>query len=470
MKTVRKILPLLSLLLMSSISINNNLKQVNAASLPNSIILNDNTEEEIRNYYSSFLNLEENELRGENLLKNLKPILSQNNVFYSYDTVSDIYKITDRNWESSPASELDSTYGNYDVNNNKIINYSYKDNPYIFHYYVDRDYQKDNPIKYKEEGASSVSFDKEHIWAKSHGFGLEGNAVVRGAGTDLHNLVAANPSVNSSAHNNYSYGYVKDNAYNAKEEYLQNNKRGTPLRPHNEDETNVVFEPQDSDKGDIARALCYMVARYNYIGQINYSPSKEEPNLTLVDYIIKDGFDCSTSLDAAPYGILSDILSWNKLDKVDQYEIHRNNLIYNNYQYNRNPFIDFPTWIDLIWNEDGTFYNGNNFANPSADELNVGNEYIPPVNDDTFDLNQFIQDNKILIAIIALVIVVIIIIIIIILIKNGDAKIKITKSGKAKLIIKKTPSSKSKTNKNSRSKTSSKTKNKTTKTKTKPIK
>ena len=167
---------------------------------------------------------------------------------------------------------------------------------------------------------------------------------------------------------------------------------------------------------------------------------------------------------------MSDILSWNKLDKVDQYEIHRNNLIYNNYQYNRNPFIDFPTWIDLIWNEDGTFYNGNNFANPSTDELNVGNEYIPPVNDDTFDLNQFIQDNKILIAIIALVIVVIIIVIIIILIKNGDAKIKITKSGKAKLIIKKTPSSKSKTNKNSRSKTSSKTKNKTTKTKTKPIK
>ena len=64
-----------------------------------------------------------------------------------------------------------------------------------------------------------------------------------------------------------------------------------------------------------------------------------------------------------------DLLEWNKLDPVDDYEIHRNNLIYKNYQGNRNPFIDFPQWADYIW---GTCVDGNYSATPtgSADYLN----------------------------------------------------------------------------------------------------
>lgn len=42
---------------------------------------------------------------------------------------------------------------------------------------------------------------------------------------------------------------------------------------------------------------------------------------------------------------LSDFLEWNELDPVSNYEIHRNNLIYNNVQNNRNPFIDHPEWV-----------------------------------------------------------------------------------------------------------------------------
>ena len=58
-------------------------------------------------------------------------------------------------------------------------------------------------------------------------------------------------------------------------------------------------------------------------------------------------------------GLLSDLLAWNKKDPVDEYEVHRNNLLYKNYTNNRNPFIDFPNWADAIWGTadlDGTNY------------------------------------------------------------------------------------------------------------------
>ena len=459
-KSFVKSLSLLFVLSIASIPNLNKIVEVVAGSndLPTTINLNDNTEQEIRNYYSSLSSLPEDELKGANLLKNLKKIISKENVFYDYGGgttgVGAIYMITDRNWEASPASSLDPNFGNYDASTNTISNYTYKENPYIFHYYVDRDYQKQNPIKHKEDGASRVSFDKEHIWAKSHGFGLEGDSVVTGAGTDLHHLVAANPSVNSAAHNAYSYGNVLENAYKAPNDYLINNKRGTPKNSHSQDEVQVVFEPQDSDKGDIARALFYMVARYNYIGD-NSQPTKEEPNLSLVNYIIdsKSGFDCSTTKEAAPYGIISDIYNWNKLDHPDQYEIHRNNLIYNNYQFNRNPFIDFPQWIELIFNEDGTYYSGEKFANPNIDELNVGSEYVEPPTQSQTDIVQLIRDNLVLF-IIVIIVVIIIFIIIIVLVNKGKAKIKVSKKGKVSVKI--NSSSKTNKKKNSTKKTNKK--------------
>ncbi|MFP4478854.1 MAG: endonuclease [Candidatus Izemoplasmatales bacterium] len=40
-------------------------------------------------------------------------------------------------------------------------------------------------------------------------------------------------------------------------------------------------------------------------------------------------------------------------DPVDDFELNRNNVIYD-YQGNRNPFIDNPEYVDLIWGEDDT--------------------------------------------------------------------------------------------------------------------
>ena len=76
-------------------------------------------------------------------------------------------------------------------------------------------------------------------------------------------------------------------------------------------------------------------------------------------------------------GILRDLLEWNKIDPPDEWEIHRNNLCYNNYTHNRNPFIDFPQWADYIW---GTYENGTysasptGAANPQTDSVNDSGE------------------------------------------------------------------------------------------------
>ena len=48
------------------------------------------------------------------------------------------------------------------------------------------------------------------------------------------------------------------------------------------------------------------------------------------------------------HGKLSTLLEWHKQDPVDSFEINRNNVIYT-YQLNRNPFIDHPEYVDLIW-------------------------------------------------------------------------------------------------------------------------
>lgn len=42
------------------------------------------------------------------------------------------------------------------------------------------------------------------------------------------------------------------------------------------------------------------------------------------------------------------LLAWNAADPVSQREIDRNNAAYA-YQGNRNPFIDHPEYVDLIW-------------------------------------------------------------------------------------------------------------------------
>ena len=333
------------------------------SSLPTTIDLNDSSDSEIRNYYSSLNGLSSNELKGTNLLKNLKPILKTGQKYYSYDynyggDIWKIYEIADRDWEKSPADHT--TYGTYNSSTNKITGYQYgsnsqtKNNPYLHALYVNRD--ADNQVRaYGDHTQVGWGINREHVWAKSHGMGSDDDSYDSGGarGDPMH-LLAGNGYVNGfDYHGNLFFGFVNKNSsysdagstYN----YLSGNLKGYSATFG----SGSVFEPQDSDKGDIARICFYMAARYNYLsGSDSDGIDANNPWLTLYDGTSDPNgtstYD-STSSKQGYMGVLRDLLAWNRLDPPDEWEIHRNNLLFKNYTNNRNPFIDFPEWAEYIW-------------------------------------------------------------------------------------------------------------------------
>ena len=340
----------------------------------------------------------------------------------------------------------------YSSSSNSITSFSHSseksNNPYLHLLYCD--YSVQTKTRYSGDGdvsSSGVTFDKEHAWSQSHGFKTADEENITGAGTDLHHLKAGTQYGNRTLHNNYSYGFVKDSDVSGVPQQEQKNKRGTPLFAHSgQDKENRVFEPQDSDKGDIARALLYMVACYN-----NYDGgtiTKANPALKLVNYIISGdstGFS-SDNLENGYYGVLQDILAWHAMDPVDEFEIHRNNLIYNNYQHNRNPFIDYPEWVEYIWGTskyDGTTIDYKDTPTGSVDlSKDVINGYrdgrtppsITPSDDSSSEKKGFdFAKNWWIFVVIGVVVVVIIILICV-----GVVKVKVNKKGKVTLKTKTT--------------------------------
>lgn len=317
------------------------------------IKLDDSTDEEIIEYYDGLNGLTPSQLSGDNLLIHLKSIIRNNVTYYSYKNgVPKAYVVTERDWKNSGPE----TFSDYDplTNTIKTIDYSEEQDKNPYYHLLYHDYTLVDKTRRKYDGdvsSTSVSYDQEHIWSQSHGFddGVKDN--LTGAGSDMHHLQAGAQYGNRTLHKNYSYGFVKNLDWDESgvPAVEKKNKRGTPLFPKSGDQENKVFEPQDSDKGDIARSLLYMVAAYNNLD--GSTPTPEDPSLKLVNYIISEnnkGYS-SDSITNGYYGALEDILAWHYMDPVDEYEIHRNNLIYNNYQHNRNPFIDYPEWVDYIW-------------------------------------------------------------------------------------------------------------------------
>ncbi|HQW68267.1 MAG TPA: endonuclease [Flavobacterium sp.] len=103
---------------------------------------------------------------------------------------------------------------------------------------------------------------------------------------------------------------------------------------------------QSSWKGDVARAIFYMAVRYNGLSVVN----GDLPDTTV-----------------GQIGDLATLLQWNQTDASDDFEMNRNNYIYT-WQYNRNPFIDYPNLADYIW--------GNNVGQAWSSSLSTNQNSI----------------------------------------------------------------------------------------------
>ncbi|MEM9658705.1 MAG: endonuclease, partial [Planctomycetota bacterium] len=153
---------------------------------------------------------------------------------------------------------------------------------------------------------SGRTWNREHTWPRSRGVGSSG-----ADNSDLHALRPADPGVNS-ARSNLNFG----GAF------------GLPFG-RTTDAGAAVWYPGDADAGLVARSLFYMDVRYDG------SDGSTE------DLSILPGIPSSTG----PHiGNLDRLLQWHYQAAPDEFERRRNDVIYDAYQRNRNPFIDRPEY------------------------------------------------------------------------------------------------------------------------------
>ena len=144
------------------------------------------------------------------------------------------------------------------------------------------------PNQLMPNGIAQKTWNKEHVWPRSK----IGNST---AESDIHNLRACNVSVNSSRGNmpfsdsSGKYGRAGSGFY-----------------------------PGDEHVGDVARIILYMHVKWQ---------------LTMTTSVIGD---------------LSMFLAWHLEDPVSDFERNRNEEIFKN-QKNRNPFIDHPELVDMVF-------------------------------------------------------------------------------------------------------------------------
>lgn len=187
-------------------------------------------------------------------------------------------------------------------------------------------YREEPMAKLDQQNTSSIvgKWNREHIFCQSRG----GFEVALGDTADGINVW------NSTGPNSTSDG-VSDahhiRAVNGQENSSRNNKN------YGEVATSTVYAgptgTQGSWKGDVARALFYMAVRFNGLNVVNGDPSE----------YMADGVTPSGEI-----GDLATLLNWNTQDPADDYEMNRNNVIYN-WQHNRNPFIDMPLLADYVF-------------------------------------------------------------------------------------------------------------------------
>lgn len=212
------------------------------------------------------------------------------------------------------------------ISNNRVLSYN---DCWDAISYTDEDPNNSNNVlliytgrsQAKTTKASGTDSSKQSYWNREHVWPQSAFASASNAKTDLHHLRASDVSVNSTRGNKMfdecSGSYIFDSTTC---DNLDSNLN-TYCRTDS-----VAFEPRDEVKGDIARMLFYMAVRYYNVLELVNNP------------VAANG----------ETGCLDTLLKWHNSDPVDAYEERRNERIYE-IQGNRNPFIDNPSYVNLIW-------------------------------------------------------------------------------------------------------------------------
>ncbi len=178
--------------------------------------------------------------------------------------------------------------------------------------------------------AEGDCYAREHCMPNSWWGGLDNAANPQYS--DLHHLFPADQYVNNKK-SNYPLGQITNPTWVS--------SNGCKVGPCSvSGYTGTVFEPINEYKGDFARAYLYMATRYmDDIGTWakNYPTTEAKNIIDTLTYDFKPWF-------------LNMLLTWHKNDPVSQKEVNRNNAIYYlTPQHNRNPFVDHPEYVCMVW-------------------------------------------------------------------------------------------------------------------------
>ena len=257
-------------------------------------------------------------LSGYALKTKLHEIISSKNISWHYGDLNEFYNKTD----------LDKYY-DHDASNTTILLDIYSEipnGPDVYEYTVANLTGSAN--------AEGQGWNREHMMPQST---FNSNYPMY---SDLFYVIPTDARINQ-LRSNYPYGIAKTTTapFYAFTNGSRISANGTPGSGY----TGRVYEPIDEFKGDIARSLLYFAVRYEgKLGLFNYYNGTSAAN----DRSPLDG----TEEKAFEDWYLAMLLQWHNQDPVSQREIDRNNEVYA-LQKNRNPFIDYPQWVNAIWNQ-----------------------------------------------------------------------------------------------------------------------
>lgn len=233
------------------------------------------------------------------------------------------------------------------IRKHTVLDYGSGENSswYCF-YYSDRDTATglcmdmycDDWKPFTTPGAVVSGCNIEHSFAKSWWGGAEVDAY-----KDCYHLNPSNSTANS-ARSNYPLGNVETPT-----KTVGSLKIGE--RYHEAlNEKHRVFEPKDEYKGDFARAYFYMATCYGK--DLNGNPDSQ--------FTKYNGWRVDNKDVGSRYAMQNDnylefqdweievLIQWHRQDPVSSKEIDRADAV-NDFQKNRNPFIDYPCLAEYIW-------------------------------------------------------------------------------------------------------------------------
>lgn len=185
---------------------------------------------------------------------------------------------------------------------------------------------------------SPNGYSREHTYAHSWMPTYPADSPEKPEYSDQHHLYAVNQDKANAIRSNLPLGEIIGNVVYT---YLDG-------RAGNGPNGQLVYEPREKHRGNAARALFYMATAYNGIGGNNWQfPTGQEQDV---------------------------LISWHYADQPDNYEIARNEYIFN-LQGNRNPYIDSVHYVCHVDFKNSLNYLANN-CTASVLELELKNAFV----------------------------------------------------------------------------------------------